>query len=930
MPLGPGSRIGPYEITALLGEGGMGKVWRARHSGLKRDDALKVLPDEFAADPERLARFQREAQVLASLNHANIAHVYGLEQGDGVQALVMELVDGPTLADRIRQGPIPIDEALPIAKQIAEALEAAHEQGIIHRDLKPANIKLRPDGTVKVLDFGLAKAVEPAGTSPSATQSPTMTSPTMMTGVGVLLGTAAYMSPEQAKGRAADKRSDIWAFGCVLYEMLTGSRAFEGDDVGDTLANVLKVAPDWDAVPGAVPQAIRVLLRRCLEKDRNKRVGDVAAALFVIREQDALSAAEGSQNPAYVLKEAAATQAEAAVSGVRIELAQSARRRVALVGVAGVVATALSAGLVWVATRPTTTPPQVERFTIAQAGTTEFSGGFSITPDGTRVVYVGNNATQLFVRAFDQLDPTVIATGSLLGQVFVAPDGQWIGFVETSTSLKRVAIAGGPAVTMAVTDDGAAGAAWMPDDNIIFATIAPATGLQRVAAAGGDVTVLTRPDRARGEADHLFPQILPGGLAVLFTITAATGGLDAAQVAVLDLRTGTSKVLLRGGNSARYVPTGHLVYAAGGTLRAVGFDLASLETRGTSVPVLPRLIVTPVGSGAFALAANGTLVYADAPGAGSLETHTLVWVNRQGQEQPIEAPPRAYLYPRISPDGTRVALHIADQEQDLWLWDLARQTLTRLTFGPSIDQFPVWTPDGRRLLFSSQRAGAFNVYWQAADGTGAAERLTEGKYGQHPTSVSPDGSRVVFQEGTQTMGRDLMLLALDGVRGVAPPSPGLGAPRPLLQTPFEERNGVISPDGRWLAYESDSSGRFEIYVRPFPNVSDGQWLISTAGGTRPRWARNGRELFYLAPDGALTAVRVDARDTTWSAGRPAKILEGRYFSGGARLGTTYDISPDGQRFLMIKQADSGQTAPPPQIVVVKNWFEELKRLVPAN
>jgi serine/threonine-protein kinase len=575
----------------------------------------------------------------------------------------------------------------------------------------------------------------------------------------------------------------------------------------------------------------------------------------------------------------------------------------------------------------------VERFTIAQAGATGLSGEVTITPDGTRVVYSGNNGTQILVRALDQLDPTVIARGTLLFEIFMAPDGQWIGFVETSTSLRKVSIAGGPAVTVTVMDGGTAGATWTPDDTIIFATNDPATGLQRVGAGGGDVTVLTRPDRARGEIDHVNPEVLPGGRAVLFTITAATGGLDAAQVAVLDLITGTSKVLLRGGSRARYVPTGHLVYAAGGTLRAVGFDLDRLETRGTAVPVLSSFPFTPGFN--FALAGNGTLVYGDAP-VGSLEARTLVWVNRQGQEQPINAPPRAYLYPRISPDGTRVALCLADQESDLWLWDLARQTLTRLTFEPSGDQFPVWTPDGRRLLFSSQRAGAFNVYLQAADGSGAAERLTDGKYGQHPTSVSPDGSRVVFQEGSQTMGRDLVLLTLDDATGVSASSSddrGRNPRRhaqPLLQTPFEERNGVISPDGRWLAYESDSSGRFEIYVRPFPDVGDGQWQISTAGGTRPRWARTGRELFYLAPDGALMAVRVDARDTTWSAGTPAKILEARYFSGDGRLGTTYDVSPDGQRFLMIKRADRDPSTPPPQIVVVKNWFEELKRLVPTN
>ena len=919
----------------------MGEVYRARDARLNRDVALKVLPDLFASDPERLARFQREAQVLAALKHPNIGVIYGLEEspstGPGlapVRALVLELIEGETLAERIAThagstgAGLPVDEALSIATQIAEALQAAHEQGVIHRDLKPANIKITPEGTVKVLDFGLAKLAQADGAGGASaaggtgglaglSMSPTITTPAA-TAMGVILGTAAYMAPEQAKGRPADKRSDVWAFGCVLYEMLTGKRPFEGEDVSDTLANVLKIDPDWGALPREVPPAVRALLRRCVEKDRRKRIADISTALFVLDEATSLAAAgEGPARAGHYVQDRVG-------------------RRIAIFTAAALVVGAAAAGtLVWLATRPTpSVPPRVERFTMAPLGTAALTingndRDLAMTPDGTRIVYAGNNGTQLFVRTLDQLDPAPLTTAGAVRAVFVAPDGQWVGFVDNNTFLKKVAITGGPAVTLAQMDAASRGTTWAPDDTIIFATSNATTGLQRVSAGGGTVSVLTRPDRARGEADHLWPEMLPGGRSVLFTITTSSGGgLDAAQIAVLDLASGTHQILLRGGSHAHYAPTGHLVYTAGGTLRAVGFDLDRLETRGTPVPVLPRLVTTAGGAADFVLATDGTLVYVDAPGAGSFATRTLVWVDRQGREQPVPAPPRAYVYPRLSPDGARVAVSSADQESDIWMWDLARQTLTRLTSDPGTDNYPVWTPDGRRLIFASQRAGGSNLYWQAADGTGAAERLTESGNQQQPSGVSPDGTRVVFHEVTPMMGNDLMLLTLDGA--LRPPSQGSGEPRPLLQTQFAERNGIVSPDGRWLAYESNSSGRYEIYVRPFPNVADGQWQVSTTGGVRPLWARNGQELFYMAPDSALMAVRTEARGTSWNAGPPAKLLEAGYFAAGGNAGRTYDISPDGQRFLMIEQGGADQTAAPPQIVVVKNWVEELKRLVPTN
>jgi serine/threonine-protein kinase len=912
MALSAGSRLGPYEILALLGAGGMGEVYRARDTTLNRDVAIKVLLPSVANDPDRLARFRREAQVLASLNHPNIAHIHGVQESDSTRALVMELVEGPTLEDRIAEGPIPLDEALPIARQIAEALEAAHDQGIIHRDLKPANIKVRDDETVKVLDFGLAKALAPEPGSAAAgelSQSPTITSPAMMTGLSMILGTAAYMAPEQAKGRPVDKRSDIWAFGCVLYEMLTGTRAFGGDDVSDTLANVLKSEPDWSALPPATPGAARTLLRRCLTKDRKRRLDSAAGARLEI--DDAL-----------MLPTPEAGLVSSGVPSV-------AWWRVAVVTLAAVVVGGAAAGTaVWLATRPSAV--RVTRFALAPTGAAALfmdtvSRDLTITPDGTRIVYkgTGTKSRQLLVRTLDQLEPTPLASGAL-GGPFSSPDGQWIGFVDIGSGpeLKKVAVTGGPTLFLCRLDGQSRGATWGDDGSIIFATSATSTGLQRVSSTGGEPTVLTKPNRERGEDDHLWPQFLPGGQAVLFTITAATGGLDASQVAVLDLRTGTQKILVRGGSQAQYLPSGHLVYAAAGALRAVAFDLARLEAIGTPTPVLPQIVTLRTGTAEFDVARNGTLVYLT--GSAAEPVRTLVWVDRHGHEEAIAAAPaRAYITPRLSPDGKRLALAILDQDNDIWLWDFARQTLTRVTSDPGLDGAPVWMPDGHRMVFTSAAGGAVaSLFWQAADGTGAAERLTQSSRTQMASAVSPDGTRVVFTEGLG----DVMMLTLEKDRRV----------QPLVQTPAAERNAEISPDGRWLAYESNDSGQFQIFVRPFPNVITGLWPVSTGGGTQPLWARNGQELFYLAPNGALMSVHV-APGATWTASTPTKLMDAPYYHGGnglfgQGLFRTYDVSLDDTRFLMIKEGGgpNQSTAAPPSIVVVQNWFEELKGLVPTK
>ena len=894
MPLSIGTRLGSYEVGVLMGVGGMGEVYRARDTKLDRDVALKVLPDLFALDPERMARFQREAKVLASLNHPNIAAIYGLEEADGVKALVLELVEGPTLADLIagqgspeaespRSRPAPaalanaeararragvgprrrevggaprglvIDEALHIAKQIAEALEAAHELGIIHRDLKPANVKVKNDGVVKVLDFGLAKALAPERGSVAAanlTQSPTITSPTVMTGVGVLLGTAAYMSPEQAKGRAVDKRSDVWAFGCVLFEMLTGRGAFEGDDVSDTLAGILRGEPDWSLLPASTPAAVRTLLRRCLEKDRRERLPDIGVARLEIKE--ALSAP--------------LTDQVAPVSRSRRRVWQSP-------AIAAVVASGLVAagGLgVWAALRPS--PASPVRLTVAApagetVGTALGGSDLAVSSDGRRIAFIGGaNSPQLYVRGLDQLEPVRLEGLGGPTSPFISPDGNWIGFFD-GASLKKVSVNGGPALTIATLPSPGGSGSWSADNTIVFSTLGLG-GLFRVPAGGGKPEVLTTPDAQRGEIIHRFPEVLPGGEAVLFNVMTSLDVSADAQVAVLDLRTGEEKILFTGGSYPRYVPTGHIVYAVGGALRAVAFDLGRMEVGSDPVPVVQRVVSKPNGAASFAVAQDGSLVYMAGDQSGGAE-RVLVWVDRQGREEAVSAPPRQYTYPRLSPDGKKVAVETRDQGSDIWVWDLARATLTRLTFDPGLERLPLWTPDGRRIAYSSQRgasSGAPHLSWQAADGTGQVEQLTESASVQvFPTSFSPDGKQLMFWEETSSTGDDIAILPLEGERRAAP----------LIKTMFDEQNAEVSPDGRWVAYQSNESGEYEVYVRPFPQVDGGRWQVSTGGGARPAWARNGRELFYLVGSGRMMAVPIQP-GATFAAGNPQLLFDGRY------------------------------------------------------
>jgi serine/threonine-protein kinase len=917
MSLVPGARIGPYEITALIGEGGMGQVYRARDTRLKRDVALKILPASFATDPERLARFQREAEVLATLNHPNVAAIHGLEESNGVKALVMELVEGPTLADRIAEGAVPVDEALPIARQIADALEAAHEQGIIHRDLKPANIKVRPDGTVKVLDFGLAKALEPiSARGMDATASPTITSPAM-TGVGVLLGTAAYMSPEQARGKTVDKRADIWAFGCVLYEMFTGKRAFEGAEISDVLASVLAREPDWTILPREISPVLGTVLKRCLHKDRKHRMRDIAdVGLALTGVFDAASEPQAADTRRPLWRPAISLAAALVLGG-------------------------LLGGLIGLNRSPAEGPRPVSRFDHhVPADQTFRSNGravLALSPDGRRFVY--NTERGLYLRSMGALEAQLIpGTDTRPGHVdlqvpagpFFAPGGESVGYFEGG-QLKRIDVSGGAPFVICAAEPSF-GASWEADNTILFGQ---STGIMRVSANGGMPQLVVPAN----EGEFLYgPQLLPGGDAILFTATTAIGGnrWDAAQVVVHSLSSGKRTVLLQG-SDARYVATGHLLYAVDDALFAVPFDSARLALRGGPVSVANGLVragdqarQTPAAN--YGISDNGTLVYLTG-GAfqGSSPFGALVWVDRRGREEPLGAPRRRYSAPRLSPDGTRVAFEARDPQSDLWIWEIRRHLLTQVTSDAGSDVLPVWSPDGQRLVWGSDRGGGLtNLYTQSADGTAGLERLTDSPTSQRPSSFTPDGTRLVLNDADPTAGAGtssvLAILSMRGDRQVTV----------LGQPAIAGINAELSPDGRWVAYEAREGAESQVYVRRFGALSEQRWQVSTNGGREPLWARSSRELFYLEPDGTLMGVPVEAGtgDASFAAGIPAPMVApGAYYTETAfHRGRSYDVSADGARFLRIKidERRAEENTGARRFVIVQGWFEELKGLRPRN
>ncbi len=894
-----------YRIIEKLGAGGMGEVYRAKDQKLGRDVAIKVLPDEFAKDTDRIARFQREAKLLASLNHPHIASIYGLEEWEGVQFLVLELIEGDTLADRLKRGAIPVEEALKFALQMAEALEAAHENGVIHRDLKPANIKVTPDGKVKILDFGLAKAYVGDQDKINLADSPTISA--AATQQGVILGTAAYMSPEQAKGKSVDKRADIWAFGVVLFEMLTGRKSFTGETASETLASVMKSEPEWNRLPPNLHSRIRFLLERCLEKDTKNRYSSISDARVDI--QKVLSDPKG-------------------MLARPIDTIESrAKLKTALPWTAAVLGIIIVGVVIWNLRTPE--PQSVSRFYHELPEDQEFTNPgrplVSVSADGTKIVYVANR--QLYLRNFNELTARLIqGTEGTLTTPFFSPDGQWIGYwSSTDGQLKKITVSGGAPVTLCDATNPF-GVTWDDSDTILFGQ---PDGIMRVSANGGPAELLV--EIKEGEGVH-GPQLLPNGKWVLFTFAEPSAtSWDEAQIVVQSLETGERKVLISGGSDARYVPTGHLIYALGAVLNAIAFDAASLEVKGGAVPVVEGVQRVGVqrayrgitGTANYAFSDAGMLAYV----VGSPETtrppRSLVWVDLEGNEETIPALPDIYGCPDISPDGTKVALSVErDGNVDIWVWDLIRENISRLTFDEANDATPIWTPDGKRIVFASFRDGDLSIFWKAADGTGEVEKLRSvPDQNLFPWSWSSDGKTLVTAEMNSTFTEaNIGAISMEGN----------GERKLLLKSDYAESHPRISPDGRWMAYYSDETVEGQIFVRPFPEVDQGKWQVSVDGGQSPLWSPDGRELYYLNGD-AIMVAHVNT-EPTFSASKPKTLFRGNYVTGYGE-NPEWDISPDGKRFVMIKQrADDTSTEEEsrPRINIVLNWFEELKERVPVD
>jgi dipeptidyl aminopeptidase/acylaminoacyl peptidase len=856
MRLASGTCIGPYEVAGVLGAGGMGEVYRATDTVLKRQVALKVLPPEVANDPERVARFQREAEVLASLNHSNIAHLYGIERSGGTLALVMELVEGPTLADRIEKGAIPVDEALPIAKQIAEALEAAHEQGIIHRDLKPANIKVRDDGTVKVLDFGLAKAMELTGGAPSGaaalTNSPTITSPALMTGVGVLLGTAAYMSPEQAKGRPADKRSDIWAFGCVLFEMLTTRRAFAGEDVSDTLANILKSEPNWTSLPSATPVPLRRLMKRCFEKTPRRRLADIADARYDLEE-----AGSGTDS-------LAAPAIQRTVSWERLVWA-------------GLVLLALAAGFALPRRVTTELTPAEVRFEIETPRTNE-RPSLALSPDGTRIVFVANTpgVRQLWMRALNSTNARPIDRTEDARYPFWSPRGDALGFFAQG-KLKILEVATGAVRVVADAPRGLGGS-WSEAGVIVFA---PTYGgpLHQITQTGGVSRPVTRMEGSI--VRHASPFFLPDGRHFLFY---ADGNDKDRGVYVGQLDDLSARRVIGDADAAAVMTAGHLLFPRGGALVAQPFDVTTQSVMGEPVQVADSIYADPLQSAsALSAAPNGTFIYRARVDAGI--GARLAWFDRVGREtdridQIADANANSVA---LSPDQKRVAIG-RGQQRGIWLIDLARPIVE--PFVPLGNQ-PIWSRDGRRIAFAASKPSRIlDLYVAALDGNGRDELLLSTQQTKTASDWAPGDQMLLFRSIDPVTKSDLWALPMSGDR----------TPIIVLRTDADERDAQFSPDGQWMAYESDKTGRPEIYVQRFGS-SGAAKQISTGGGTQVRWRSDGRELFYIREDAMLMAVTIERLTDDPIVRAPIPLFRAPVALGGPGL-QQYTPSPNAEHFLV--------------------------------
>jgi serine/threonine protein kinase len=910
-----------YRITEKIGEGGMGVVYSAEDRKLGRQVAIKFLAESFARDEERLARFAREARLLAALVHPNIAAIHGLEEWEGKPFLVLELAEGKTLAERLKKGRIPLDETLDICRQIAEGLEAAHEKGIIHRDLKPANVKVTPEGKVKILDFGLAKAFYEQAVPADASKSPTITE--QMTAPGVILGTAAYMSPEQARGKPVDKRADIWAFGCVLYECLTGKRTFQGDTVTETVAAILKSEPDWTLLPAETPSFVRAVLRHCLQKEPSRRLHDIADARV-----DML---EDLTEPAVIIP------AAQRFSLGRVLLISTATLVIGLL--AGLMLMKYRMPSVSLISQPVVrTPIKLEPGHWVDGWRANAPWGLdqptrtamAISGDGRFIVYAAvkenpgeADTPRLYLRRFDQLEAKPIAGTEGGISPFLSPDNRWVGF-WAGGKLMKVSIEGG--VPQALCDvPSPFGFSWGEDNQIVFSA-ARGSGLTRISAAGGKPETLTTPDRSKGEFAHRLPYCLPAGKGILFTIKHHPWD-HTPCVAVMGVGTQRLHVLLEDAADARYVVTGHLAFLRRGTLMAVPFDPDRLEVTGQPVPAVANISQAlnttnssmDTAAGQFCISTSGSLVYASG-GIVPDQQNSLVWMDHKGKSEQVASFKAPFWAPRLSPDGQRIAYSSLGMEGHIRVYDLNRGTATKLT-SEGMSEWALWTPDGRRVAFDLVNTGVPNIYWQPADGSSPMERLTESECFQWPGSWTPDGETLAFVEVHADMetGSDIQLLHVRDRRVT-----------PFLNTRFSEEFPEFSPDGRWLAYSSDESGRKEVYVQAFTGPG-GKWQVSNEGGSAPLWARNGKQVFYRSPvqssQDQVWVVDVQ-KDEGFRTSKPRLLCKttGFQVSGQVR---SWDISLDGQKFLIVK-LDDRKLQPTTEMILVQNWFEELKRLCPAK
>ena len=874
MSLPSGTRLGPYEILAPIGAGGMGEVYRARDTKLDRDVAIKILPDAFAADPERLARFEREAKTLASLNHPHIAQVFGLESG----AIVMELVDGEDLSERLTRGKVPLEDAVPIARQIAEAVEAAHDAGVIHRDLKPANVKVRADGTVKVLDFGLARTMDGGPGTGDLANSPTLTA--RATKMGMIIGTAAYMAPEQAKGRPVDKRADVWAFGCVVYELITGRRTFIGDDVSETLASVLRQDVDWTPLPAATPPRLRRLLERCLERDPKQRLRDIGEARVELAKIEAGVPDSGSMP----MGRGAVATSQKRVPWLALALA-------------GVAIAAIAA---YVGYRSHVAPdPPVVRFKIMAPENSPFGNSLALSPDGRQLAFlaVSKSLQQVWVRALDAAEARPIAgTEGAEISVFWSPDSRSIGFWADG-KVKRILASGGAAQTIADAPNFS-GATWGKGDVIVFSPTST-SGLSSVPAAGGSPSPLTTPDASAGEQSHRWPSFLPDGRHFLYYARHPGGSPEGViMVSSLDDPAHHTQLLKTNAHAVYTSSAGVLLFLSDRTLMAQSFDLSSFKLSGDPIPVAEDVgspLFGRAGIGQYAVSDTGVLVH----GPGSVPDRQYVWSDRHGKELsrlPVVAP----LYElSLSPDGTRVAFRRSmNNNSDIWILELARGVASRFTFDPQSDQYPVWSPDSARIAFFSIRSGNGDIYVRPASGASPDELLYGTADNESATDWSRDGKRLLLSTRTPN---DIFALPMTGDR----------TPQPIVTGPANEYSGKFSPDGQWIAYVSNESTRDEVYVQNL-SAGAGKSQVSIAGGSSPVWRRDGRELFYLAPDRKLMAVPMKngAPD-----GLPQTLFQTQITT--ATLPGYFDASADGQKFLVNSPAGAVVVTP---LTVVLNWM----------